>query len=50
MLKMELDALTTEIFLYIILHFVLTMSVHSHYVFEIFFSYTLLAISKAEQK
>ena len=37
MLKMELDALTTEISLYIILHFALMMSIHSHYESEIFF-------------
>lgn len=36
MLKMELDALTTDISLYI-LHFALMMSIHSHYESEIFF-------------
>lgn len=36
MLKMELDALTTDISLYI-LYFALMMSIHSHYESEIFF-------------
>ena len=49
MLKMELDALTTETPLHVVFHFALMLSIHLDYELEIFFFCPLWAISEVEK-